>query len=125
MKNVIKGLGLSAIMSVGLLGGAPANAAVTCSAAGLNCVGPANEVITGIFPADAGFILLTVPQAPTGIGCTGSSGGANVKLEGSHGLFKETYAAVLTAAALNSNITLRVEAGGGAECVVAYVRIDN
>ncbi len=123
MKNVIKGLGAGAILTIGMLGSVPANAAVTCSLAGLFCEGPANEMITGIFPATDGYVLLTAPAVMPGTGCTGSSGGKNVKLESSHGLFKETYAAILTAKALNANIKLRVGAGGGAECTVGYYKI--
>jgi hypothetical protein len=124
MKNVTKILGVGAILAIPMLGSGVSHAAVVCSAAGLNCVGPANEVVTGIFPADGGFVLLTAPQVPAGTGCTGSSGGLNVKLKPSHALFKETYATVLTAAALNSKVTLRVATGSG-ECVVKYFRLES
>lgn len=117
VKLIRKFLVLSALF-MGFAG--TAQAQVSCSST--QCTGPASEVMTSIFPRPSGGVLIDSAQTVAAVGCTGSSGGTNVLLEGSHTNYKETYAALLTALASDARIQLRVDTAQ-ASCTLFFARI--
>lgn len=104
---------------------APAvQAQVTCNGTTF-CEGPASELIGGLFPFDrSGTPEILIESRPTvdgTPGCIGAGGGPNVRLNDS-AVFRESYAALLTAVATDAVVTIRLDTTE-AECTVGFVRL--
>jgi len=102
--------------------------AVDCNVnGGKACRGPIGDILTAVFPTDAGDVLLTSPLVINSLNCSGVNGFNNIRLLGTHGRLEETYALVLFALANNDTVTLRLTDESilnGTECQVAYIRLE-
>lgn len=120
MKNTIKFLSGMALFGLMM---ASANAAISCNGT-TQCTGPAPELIESLFPRPEGGILIKSTATINALPCTGASGGVNVLLAASHGNYKETYAALLTASVAGNDVQLRIDTAQ-AECTLYFARIIN
>jgi hypothetical protein len=111
LRVVMLALGLSLFYST--------TASAACSATA--CDGKANDIVVDVYPSSSGNILVEL-SAPdrSNLNCTPFQG-SFATLEPSHVRFKEVYATILFAMAMNKRLIVRI-GEGSSNCSISYVR---
>ena len=113
------------LIGAALLGGASAaSAEVVCNSTGNSCIGPATEMIQGLFPSPQGGILIESAPTVDGTICAGVNGNNVIFLPSTHLNYKETYAALLTASVSGNDVQLRMD-DDEATCTLFFARFIN
>ena len=89
------------------------------------CIGPADEIVEGLFPSPAGGIQVQSAMTTEASSCVGGGGAGNViTLPADHLNYRESYATLLTASVSGNRIQLRT-VDNSDPCELLFTRMFN